>query len=79
VPGFTRKDSTHKLTTMLARTFAAVVVHDLFVAAMVKNHSLARHVADAWFGQIRRQLEYKTTCNGGRRLTRPVVPELLTW
>jgi putative transposase len=51
---------------MLARKFAAVVVEDLFVAAMVRNHSLARHVADASFGQIRRQLEYKTVCNGGR-------------
>jgi putative transposase len=61
-----RKDSTHKLTTMLARTFGTVVAEDLFVAAMVKNHCLARHVADASFGQIRRQLEYKTACNGGR-------------
>lgn len=61
-----RRDSTHKLTTMLARKFAAVVVEDLFVAGMVRNHSLARHVADASFGQIRRQLEYKTVWNGGR-------------
>jgi IS605 OrfB family transposase len=61
-----RKDSTHKLTTMLARTFGTVVVEDLFVAGMVKNHCLARHVADASFGQIRRQLEYKTAWNGGR-------------
>jgi putative transposase len=51
---------------MLARKFAAVVVEDLFVAGMVRNHSLARHVADASFGQIRRQLEYKTVWNGGR-------------
>ena len=60
-----RKDSTHKLTTILARTFGTVVVEDLFVAGMVKNHCLARHVADASFGQIRRQLEYKTAWNGG--------------
>ena len=33
---------------------------------MLRNHCLARHVADAWFGQIRRQLEHKTTWNGGR-------------
>jgi putative transposase len=42
------------------------VVEDLFVAGMVKNHCLARHVADASFAQIRRQLEYKTAWNGGR-------------
>jgi len=61
-----RRDSTHKLTTMLARTFETVVVEDLFVAGMAGNHSLARHVADASFGQIHRQLEYKTAWNGGR-------------
>jgi transposase len=41
-------------------------VEDLFVAGMVRNHALARHVADASFAQIRRQLEYKTVWNGGR-------------
>jgi len=51
---------------MLARMFGTVVVEDLNVAAMVKNHSLARHIADASFGEIRRQLEYKTAWNGGR-------------
>jgi putative transposase len=61
-----RKDPTHKLTTMLARTFGTVVAEDLFVAGMVKNHCLARHVADASFAEIRRQLEYKTAWNGGR-------------
>ena len=33
---------------------------------MVKNHRLARHVADASFGELRRQLEYKTVWSGGR-------------
>jgi putative transposase len=61
-----RKDSTHKLTTTLARAYGTVVVEDLFVAGMVRNHSLARHVADASFGELRRQLEYKTVWNGGR-------------
>jgi IS605 OrfB family transposase len=64
--GDQRKDSTHKLTTMLAKEYGTVVVEDLFVAGIVRNHRLARHVADASFGQIRRQLEYKTVWNGGR-------------
>jgi IS605 OrfB family transposase len=63
-----RKDAIHKLTTRLARKYGTVVVEDLFVAGMVRNHCLARHVADASFGQIRRQLEYKTTWNGGRTI-----------
>jgi putative transposase len=33
---------------------------------MIKNHRLARHIADASFGELRRQLEYKTVWNGGR-------------
>ena len=37
-----------------------MVVEDLHVAGMVRNRRLARHVADASFTQIRRQLTYKT-------------------
>ncbi|GAB3830571.1 hypothetical protein GCM10027610_019200 [Dactylosporangium cerinum] len=33
---------------------------------MLRNRSLARHIADAGFAEIRRQLSYKTTWNGGR-------------
>src|SRR5665648_769202 len=61
-----RKDSIHKLTTDIARTYGTVVIEDLHVAGMVKNRRLARHVADASFAQIRRQLEYKTEWRGGR-------------
>jgi putative transposase len=32
---------------------------------MVKNRRLARVISDAGFGEIRRQLAYKTTWNGG--------------
>jgi putative transposase len=60
-----RRDAIHKLTTALAREYGNVVVEDLNVAGMVKNRRLARAVADAGFGEIRRQLAYKTTWNGG--------------
>jgi putative transposase len=63
-----RKDAIHKLTTGLARKYGTVVIEDLNATGMVRNHALARHVADASFGQIRRQLEYKTTWNGGRTI-----------
>jgi len=42
------------------------VIEDLNVAGMVKNRRLARHVADASFGELRRQLEYKSAWHGGR-------------
>ena len=61
-----RKDGIHKLTTALAREYATIVVEDLNVAGMLTNRKLARVVSDAGFGEIRRQLTYKTQWNGGR-------------
>ena len=61
-----REDALHKLTTSVAAEYGTVVVEDLNVAGMVKNRRLARHVADAGFGEIRRQLGYKVKRNGCR-------------
>jgi IS605 OrfB family transposase len=61
-----RRDAIHKLTTSLAAEYGTVVVEDLNVAGMVRNRRLARAVSDAGFGEIRRQLTYKTEWNGGR-------------
>ncbi|HET6187858.1 MAG TPA: IS607 family element RNA-guided endonuclease TnpB [Trebonia sp.] len=61
-----RKDGLHKLTTRLGAEFGTIVVEDLNVSGMVKNRRLARHVADASFGEFRRQLEYKAAWRGGR-------------
>jgi IS605 OrfB family transposase len=61
-----RRDGLHKLTTRLARKYGTVVVEDLNVAGMLRNRRLARAIADAGFGEIRRQLTYKTDWNGGQ-------------
>jgi putative transposase len=61
-----RRDGIHQLTTSLAREYGTIVVEDLHVSGMVKNQTLARVVSDAGFGEIRRQLTYKTAWNGGR-------------
>lgn len=61
-----RRDAIHKLTTGLAREYGTIVVEDLNVAGMVKNRRLAKSISDAGFGEIRRQLAYKTEWNGGR-------------
>src|ERR1035441_3116346 len=61
-----RADALCKLTTTLARTYGTIVVEDLNVAGMLRNPKLARHLASASFGEIRRQLAYKTGWNGGR-------------
>jgi len=61
-----RRDGLHKLTTGLASTIGTVVVEDLNVAGMLRNHRLARGIADAGFAEIRRQLKYKIGWGSGR-------------
>ncbi|MGW5666399.1 IS607 family element RNA-guided endonuclease TnpB [Micromonospora sp. NPDC003776] len=61
-----RRDGLHKLTTGLAREYTTIVVEDLHVSGMLKNRRLARRIADAGFGELRRQLSYKIPWNGGR-------------
>lgn len=65
-----REDALHKLTTAVAAEYGTVVVEDLNVAGMLRNRRLARRIADAGFGEIRRLLTYKT---GRRHATRLVV------
>jgi IS605 OrfB family transposase len=60
-----RRNSLHELTSALAATYGTVVVEHLNVAGMLGNRRLARRIADAGFGQLRRQLGYKTTWMGG--------------
>ncbi|WP_433520774.1 IS607 family element RNA-guided endonuclease TnpB [Nocardia pseudovaccinii] len=60
-----RADGLHKLTTALTDRFGTVVVEDLNVASMLRNHRLARRIADAGWGELRRQLNYKSGWRGG--------------
>lgn len=59
-----RSDAIHKMTTFIAATYGAVGIENLNVRGMVKNHCLAGAVSDAAFGEVRRQLEYKTVWYG---------------
>jgi len=59
-----RKDALHKLTTHLVLHHDVIVIEDLNVSGMVKNRHLSRHIADAGFYELRRQLEYKAKLYG---------------
>jgi putative transposase len=54
-----RKDFLHQLTTRLVRDNQAVVIEDLSVRNMVRNHHLARAISDAAWREMRGMLAYK--------------------
>jgi putative transposase len=54
-----RSDFLHKLTTQLVRENQTIVVEDLAIKNMVKNHKLALAISDASWGELIRQLAYK--------------------
>jgi putative transposase len=59
-----RTDALHKLTTSLTQTYAEVVIEDLHVMGMVRNHHLARAISDMGFGTFRQMLTYKAEAYG---------------
>ncbi|MBE9094112.1 RNA-guided endonuclease TnpB family protein [Tychonema sp. LEGE 07203] len=61
-----RKDTLHKLTTLLAKNHGVIVIEDLNVSGMMANHKLAASVADMGFFELRRQLTYKCKLYGSK-------------
>jgi putative transposase len=60
----TRRDALQKFTTEIIRENQAIFVEGLNVVGMLKHPNLARHIADAAFGEIFRELEYKANWYG---------------
>jgi putative transposase len=61
-----RRNTLHQVTTRLAKTKSVLVIEDLHVAGMLKNHHLAQAIGDVGFYEFRRQLLYKARWYGSR-------------
>jgi len=58
-----RSNTLHTFTTSLIREHQAIGIEDLNVKGMMQNRRLSKHIGDASWGEISRQLRYKAVAS----------------
>ncbi len=64
-----RQDAIHKASDAITKRTSTIVIEDLNVAGMLKNHKLAKAVADSSMSELHRQITYKAGWRGVAVLT----------
>jgi putative transposase len=59
-----RHNGLHQISSELVKTYGTIVIERLNVSGLLRNRRLARRLADAGLGTLRRQLVYKTAWAG---------------
>ncbi len=58
-----KQDFAHKLTSKIVDENQVIIMEDLSTKSMMENHQMARSIQDVSWGEIVRQLEYKSKWN----------------
>jgi len=66
-----RNSRLHQFTAKLAKAHGVIVVENIATANLMRNHHLAQAIGDQGWGELARQLCYKTIRAGGTTLPAP--------